>query len=225
MHEAIILVDSKSIVLRKNFHIIIMHFYFSILSKIYILQIVKRALIQKLCNILDFQGSFIGQCIYSADSIKRKQLGCSAPLFGIPTGSFIHNIELAPFLGARYCRAAGTYAKLVRLFNNKAFVRLPSGVEFWISDQCLATLGICKSFSRRFFLYSTAGTFRRLGWRPRTRGVAMNPVDHPHGGGEGKSSGGRPSVSRWGWLTKNNKQTRSRFKPALKFKRTKRKKK
>jgi len=161
-------------------------------------------------GILSYQPTFIGSLIGSFVTTSERpfSLGFSGILLNFKYGHYVHFIELKPFSGASVCKAPGTSAKVVRHINSEVLVRLPSGVERWFNDQCIATLGVISFSLSTFNKYITAGYMRRLGWRPHVRGVAMNPVDHPHGGGEGKTSGGRVSVSRWGWLTKNQKTTR-----------------
>jgi len=126
-------------------------------------------------------------------------------------GSFINNISLDPNKGGIYARSAGTYGILVQKnLNGKVRVKLPSKEEVLISENCLATLGVVSNVSHSDNHLRKAGQKRWLGRRPKVRGVAMNPVDHPHGGGEGKTSGGRPSVSIWGRLTKGKPTRRNK---------------
>lgn len=130
----------------------------------------------------------------------------------IPVGSLIHNIELMPNKGGQLIRSAGTFGKV--LYSNKekfVTVRLSSGEHRLIPLNCKATIGSVSNENWRYQNLKKAGRSRWLNKRPTVRGVAMNPVDHPHGGGEGKTSGGRPSVTPWGLITKGPK-TRSRKK-------------
>jgi len=130
----------------------------------------------------------------------------------IPVGCLIHNIELIPNNGGKLIRSAGTFAKIL-YSNQKNFVtvRLASGEHRLIPLQCKATIGSVSNENWRYIDIGKAGKSRWLNKRPTVRGVAMNPIDHPHGGGEGKTSGGRPSVTPWGFITKGPK-TRSRKK-------------
>ena len=130
----------------------------------------------------------------------------------IPVGTLIHNIELVPNKGGQLIRSAGTFAKI--LYSNKknfVTVRLASGEHRLIPLNCKATIGTLSNENWRYVNLKKAGRSRWLNKRPTVRGVAMNPVDHPHGGGEGKTSGGRPSVTPWGLITKGPK-TRSKKK-------------
>lgn len=134
------------------------------------------------------------------------------PLKSIPVGTIIHNIELKPQKGAQMVRSAGTYAQLVGRDSGYAQIKLASGELRMVLDSCLATIGAVSNPDKMNEVSSKAGRNRHLGKRPTVRGVVMNPVDHPHGGGEGKSSGGRHPVSPWGKKTRgpktrNNKAT------------------
>nr|YP_009163138.1 ribosomal protein L2 [Balamuthia mandrillaris]AKT94910.1 ribosomal protein L2 [Balamuthia mandrillaris] len=132
--------------------------------------------------------------------------GCAVPLINIPVGSFVHNIELSKLGGAQFSRAFGSYGRVMAKEAGGVVLKLKSGNFVKFGRYNFAVLG---SLAHKFFhkkIHYKAGFFRLKGWRPVVRGVAMNPVDHPHGGGEGKSGAGRPSVSRWGWLTKNVKK-------------------
>lgn len=138
--------------------------------------------------------------------------GNTLPLKSIPVGTIIHNIELKPQKGAQMVRSAGTYAQLVGRDSGYAQIKLASGELRMVLDTCLATIGAVSNPDKSNEVSSMAGRNRHLGKRPTVRGVVMNPVDHPHGGGEGKSSGGRHPVSPWGKKTRgpktrNNKAT------------------
>jgi len=138
--------------------------------------------------------------------------GNTLPLKSIPVGTIIHNIELKPQKGAQMVRSAGTYAQLVGRDSGYAQIKLASGELRMVLDTCLATIGAVSNPDKSNEVSSKAGRNRHLGKRPTVRGVVMNPVDHPHGGGEGKSSGGRHPVSPWGKKTRgpktrNNKAT------------------
>nr|QKO27827.1 ribosomal protein L2 [Pentastemona sumatrana] len=132
----------------------------------------------------------------------NSQVGNCIPLGDIRMGTWVHDIECNPGQGAKLARAAGTYAKIMLEPASQCLVRLPSGVEKLIDSRCRATIGIVSNPNHGARKLRKAGQSRWLGGRPIVRGVAMNPVDHPHGGGEGRTKGGRPSVSPWGKPTK-----------------------
>lgn len=139
-------------------------------------------------------------------------VGNCLPLLNIPIGTVIHNIELKRSRGGQLVRSAGGGAQLVAKEGNYAQVRLPSGEIRLVDIQCRATIGQVGNLEHENVSIGKAGRSRWLGRRPAVRGVAMNPVDHPHGGGEGKTSGGRHPVSPWGlptkgYKTRNNKRT------------------
>ena len=131
----------------------------------------------------------------------------------IPVGTVLHNIELSPGRGGQLCRSAGTYAQLVAKEGKYALLRLPSGEVRRVLASCIATVGQVGNISHENISLGKAGRNRWLGRRPQVRGVAMNPIDHPLGGGEGRSSGGRHPVSPWGMPAKGYK-TRDRKKPS-----------
>ena len=137
--------------------------------------------------------------------------GNALPMQRIPVGTVIHNIELYPGKGGQLCRAAGTYAQLVAKEGKHALLRLPSGEVRKVLVTCVATVGQVGNVHHESISLGKAGRNRWLGRRPKVRGVAMNPIDHPLGGGEGRSSGGRHPVSPWGMPAKGFK-TRSRTK-------------
>ncbi|MCI8650024.1 MAG: 50S ribosomal protein L2 [Anaerotruncus sp.] len=125
--------------------------------------------------------------------------GNALPMVNIPTGTFIHNIELYPGKGAQLARSAGVMAQLMAKENGYALVRLPSGELRNIPEICIATIGQVGNIDFENVNYGKAGRRRHMGWRPTVRGSVMNPCDHPHGGGEGKSPVGRPGpVTPWG---------------------------
>ena len=125
--------------------------------------------------------------------------GNSLPMASIPTGTFIHNIELYPGKGPQLARSAGVMAQLMAKENGYALVRLPSGELRNIPEICVATIGQVGNIDYENVNYGKAGRRRHMGWRPTVRGSVMNPCDHPHGGGEGKSPIGRPGpVTPWG---------------------------
>jgi large subunit ribosomal protein L2 len=138
--------------------------------------------------------------------------GNALPLRGIPVGTTIHNIELKRGKGGQMVRSAGAAAQLMAPEGDYAQVRLPSGETRKVFIDCYATIGQVGNIEHENLSIGKAGRSRWLGWKPHNRGVSMNPVDHPMGGGEGKTSGGRHPVSPWGWKTKgfktrNNKRT------------------
>jgi large subunit ribosomal protein L2 len=134
--------------------------------------------------------------------------GNAMPLRSMPVGTIIHNVELKPSKGGQMARSAGAYAQLVGRDAGYAQIRLGSGELRMVLDSCMATVGAVSNPDHMNESLGKAGRVRHMGFRPHVRGVAMNPVDHPHGGGEGKTSGGRHPVSPWGQPTKGRK-TRS----------------
>ncbi|MEM1103492.1 MAG: 50S ribosomal protein L2 [Pseudomonadota bacterium] len=134
--------------------------------------------------------------------------GNAMPLSAIPVGTIIHNIELKPEKGAQVARSAGAYAQLVGRDQGYAQLRLQSGELRMVLGACMATIGAVSNPDHSNVKLGKAGRKRHMGKRPQVRGVAMNPVDHPHGGGEGRTSGGRHPVTPWGKPTKGRK-TRS----------------
>jgi large subunit ribosomal protein L2 len=139
-------------------------------------------------------------------------LGNSLPLKNIPPGTVVHNIELRPGKGAQMARSAGSQAQLVSREGGIALLKLPSGEVRRVQVECMATIGAVGNSDHENVSLGKAGRTRWLGKTPHNRGVTMNPVDHPHGGGEGKTSGGRHPVTPWGqptrgFKTRNNKRT------------------
>jgi large subunit ribosomal protein L2 len=131
--------------------------------------------------------------------------GNAMPLRGMPIGTIIHNIELKPLKGGQIARSAGAYAQLVGRDAGYAQIRLNSGELRMVPDGCMATVGAVSNQDHMNEVLGKAGRSRHKGRRPHVRGVAMNPVDHPHGGGEGRTSGGRHPVTPWGKPTKGSK--------------------
>ena len=123
----------------------------------------------------------------------------------MPVGTIVHNVEMKPGKGGQIARSAGTYAQLVGRDAGYAQIRLGSGELRMVLDSCMATVGAVSNPDHSNTNMGKAGRNRWLGWRPSVRGVAMNPVDHPHGGGEGRTSGGRHPVTPWGKPTKGRK--------------------
>jgi large subunit ribosomal protein L2 len=131
--------------------------------------------------------------------------GNAMPLRSMPIGTIIHNVELKPLKGGQMARSAGGYAQLVGRDTGYAQIRLGSGELRMVMDSCMATVGAVSNPDHMNENLGKAGRSRHMGRRPHVRGVAMNPVDHPHGGGEGKTSGGRHPVTPWGVPTKGRK--------------------
>jgi len=139
-------------------------------------------------------------------------VGNALPLKNIPAGTVVHNIELKPGKGGQMARSAGAQAQLVSREGDIALLKLPSGEVRKVQVECMATVGQVGNVDHENESHGKAGKTRWLGKRPHNRGVSMNPVDHPHGGGEGKTSGGRHPVTPWGqptrgFKTRNNKRT------------------
>ena len=139
------------------------------------------------------------------------QVGNALPLSRIPLGSTVHNIELNPGGGGQMARSAGAEVQFQARAEGRAQLRLPSGETREVAEECFATIGQVGNLEHGSVVLGKAGRARWLGRRPKVRGVVMNPVDHPHGGGEGRSSGGRHPVTPWGKPTKGYK-TRKRNK-------------
>lgn len=150
----------------------------------------------------------------SADADPR--MGNTMPVVSIPLGSFIHNIELKPGKGAQIARSAGTSGQIIAKDENYTQVKMPSGEVRLIKNECKATIGTVSNPEHFNISLGKAGRNRWKGRRPHVRGVAMNPVDHPMGGGEGKTSGGGHPVSPWGLPAKGYK-TRKKKNPSNKF--------
>jgi len=136
--------------------------------------------------------------------------GNALPIEKIPTGLFVHNIELVRGRGGQMARSAGSYAQLMAKEGNHALLRLPSGEIRMVRRECYATIGQVSNLDHENISMGKAGRSRWLGRRPKVRGVAMNPIDHPLGGGEGRSSGGRHPVTPWGKPTKGYKTRRKK---------------
>ncbi|MDI6802286.1 MAG: 50S ribosomal protein L2 [Bacteroidota bacterium] len=158
--------------------------------------------------ILAPDGLKVGETIISGPTSEIKA-GNALPLSNIPVGSFIHNVELKPGKGGQIARSAGVSIQLMAKESDYVQVKLPSGEIRKIQAKCYATLGTVGNIEHENISLGKAGRSRWLGIRPQSRGVVMNPVDHPHGGGEGKSPQGNPHpVSPWGWHTKGKKTRR-----------------
>lgn len=136
--------------------------------------------------------------------------GNAMPMRNMPVGTIVHNIEMKPGKGGQLARAAGAYAQLVGKDSGYALLRLSSGEQRMVRAECMATVGAVSNPDNQNVKLGKAGRNRWRGRRPKVRGVAMNPVDHPHGGGEGKSSGGRHPVTPWGVPTKGKRTRRNK---------------
>ena len=157
-------------------------------------------------------GLKVGDTVVSGPSADIKP-GNALPLVNIPVGTFVHNVELYPGKGAQLARSAGNMAQLMAKENGLALLRLPSGELRNVPENCMATIGQVGNIDHENVKIGKAGRKRNMGWRPTVRGSVMNPNDHPHGGGEGKSPVGRPGpVTPWGKPAlgyKTRKNTRS----------------
>ena len=159
-------------------------------------------------------GLQVGQVLVSG-ATAAPEVGNAIPLKNLPLGSIIHNIELNPGQGASIARSAGAYAQLSARDGKYAIIKLPSGETRMILATCMATIGSVSNAEKANEVLGKAGRKRWLGRRPRVRGVAMNPVDHPMGGGEGRSSGGHPRSRKGllakGYKTRNKKKASDRY--------------
>ncbi len=155
-------------------------------------------------------GLTVGDTVMSGPNADIKP-GNALPIKEVPLGTLIHNIELRPGQGAKLVRSAGASAQLVAKESAYAQVKMPSGEVRLVRLSCMATIGQVGNVEHENISLGKAGRNRHFGWRPHVRGVAMNPIDHPLGGGEGRSSGGRPACSPWGKpegvRTRSNKRT------------------
>ncbi len=161
--------------------------------------------------ILAPEGLKVGAAVVRSDAADILP-GNALPLKAIPAGTMIHNLELRKGRGGQLVRSAGAAAQLVAKEADYAQVKLPSGEVRRVHVDCIATIGQVGNIDHKNVSFGKAGRKRWLGRRPHNRGVSMNPIDHPHGGGEGRTSGGRHPCSPWGWKTKglktrNNKRT------------------
>ena len=152
-----------------------------------------------------------GDRVISGERVDIKP-GNAMPMKNMPVGTVVHNVEMKADKGGQLARAGGTYAQLIGKDAGYALLRLSSGEQRMVRGECMASIGAVSNPDRQNIKLGKAGRSRWLGRRPKVRGVAMNPVDHPHGGGEGRSSGGRHPVTPWGVSTKgkrtrNNKRT------------------
>lgn len=155
--------------------------------------------------VLQPKGLNVGDKIMSAESGLDIKTGNAMKLMNIPVGTLVHNIELSPGHGGQIARSAGGYAQIMGRDGKYVSLRLPSGEMRYVLGECLATIGAVGNEDFSNIVIGKAGRSRHLGIRPQTRGSAMNPIDHPHGGGEGKTNSGRHPVSPWGMPTKGYK--------------------
>jgi large subunit ribosomal protein L2 len=165
----------------------------------------------ELAYILAPQRLKVGDRVVSGEKADIKP-GNAMPMKSIPVGTIIHNVEMKPGKGGQMARSAGSFVQLVGKDQGMALLRLTSGEQRLVQAECMATIGAVSNPDNQNTKLGKAGRKRWLGIRPTVRGVAMNPIDHPHGGGEGRTSGGRHPVTPWGQNTKgkrtrNNKRT------------------
>jgi large subunit ribosomal protein L2 len=157
-----------------------------------------------LAYILAPQRLKVGDTVVSGERVDVKP-GNAMPLKSMPVGTIVHNVELRAGKGGQMARAGGTFVQLVGRDSGYALLRLTSGEVRMVRGECMATVGAVSNPDQKNIVIAKAGRTRWLGRRPHVRGVAMNPIDHPHGGGEGRSSGGRHPVTPWGKPTKGKK--------------------
>ena len=150
-----------------------------------------------------------GDQIVSGERVDIKP-GNALPLRNVPVGTVVHNVELKPGGGGKLSRSAGSFVQLVGKEQGYALLRLSSGEVRKVSGECFATIGAVSNPDQQNVKIGKAGRNRWMGWRPSVRGTAMNPIDHPHGGGEGRTKGGRHPVTPWGKPTKGAKTRHNR---------------
>ncbi len=155
-------------------------------------------------------GLKVGDMVESGPKAPLK-IGNSLPLSDIPTGTMVHNVEMTSGKGGQAVRSAGTSAQVMAKEGNYVLMKMPSGEIRMVRKECISTIGQVGNRDHEIIVIGKAGRSRWLGRRPKVRGVAMNPVDHPMGGGEGKSSGGRHPVSPWGKPAKGGKTRRAKL--------------
>ncbi len=163
----------------------------------------------ELAYILAPQRLKVGDEVIAAERADVKP-GNAMPLKAVPVGTIVHNVELKPLKGGQMARAAGAYVQVVGRDTGFALLRLASGEVRMVPDTCMATIGAVSNPDNMNENWGKAGRSRWLGKQPSVRGVAMNPVDHPHGGGEGKTSGGRHPVTPWGKKTRGPKTRKTK---------------
>ncbi|HOJ62881.1 MAG TPA: 50S ribosomal protein L2 [Spirochaetota bacterium] len=155
----------------------------------------------------------VGSKIVSSKNNVEIEIGNATLLKNIPVGTIVHNVEMYPGKGGQIARSAGSFVQINGFENGKCIVKMPSGELRYINENCLATIGQVGNLDYAKINIGKAGKSRLRGIRPTVRGTAMNPIDHPHGGGEGRTKGGRHPVTPWGQPTKGYK-TRKKRKPS-----------
>jgi len=173
--------------------------------------------------ILQPKGLKVGDKIMAAEGGLDIKPGNAMKLKNIPVGTLVHNIEMNPGQGGKLARSAGTYAQIMGRDGKYVSLRLPSGEMRYILGECMATIGTIGNEDYANIVIGKAGRNRHRGIRPQTRGSAMNPVDHPHGGGEGKTNSGRHPVTPWGMPTKGFKTRKKKASDKLIISRRKKK--
>ncbi|WP_345985390.1 50S ribosomal protein L2 [Sulfurimonas sp. HSL-1656] len=160
--------------------------------------------------ILQPKGLTVGDAVAAAAEGLDIKPGNAMKLKSIPVGTTVHNVELKPGKGAQMVRSAGTSAQIMGRDGKYVSLRLPSGEMRYVLGECMATIGTVGNEEYSNIVFAKAGRTRHMGIRPQTRGSAMNPIDHPHGGGEGKTNSGRHPVTPWGKPTKGAKTRRKK---------------
>jgi large subunit ribosomal protein L2 len=163
----------------------------------------------ELAYILAPQRLAAGDTVVAGEHVDVKP-GNAMPMGNMPIGTIVHNIELKIGKGGQIARSAGTYAQIVGRDQDYVILRLNSAEQRLVHGRCMATVGAVSNPDHMNISIGKAGRTRWLGWRPHNRGVAMNPIDHPHGGGEGRTSGGRHPVTPWGFPTKGKKTRKNK---------------
>ena len=160
--------------------------------------------------IIQPKGLNVGDTVVAAESGLDIKAGNAMKLMNIPVGTVVHNVELKPGKGAQMVRSAGASAQIMGRDGKYVSLRLPSGEMRYVLGECMATIGTVGNEEYINIVLGKAGRTRHMGIRPQTRGSAMNPIDHPHGGGEGKTNSGRHPVTPWGKPTKGAKTRRKK---------------
>ncbi len=173
--------------------------------------------------ILQPKGLKVGDTVMAAEGGLDIKAGNAMKLKNIPVGTLVHNIEMNPGQGGKLARSAGGYAQIMGRDGKYVSLRLPSGEMRYILGECMATVGTVGNEEYANIVIGKAGRSRHMGIRPQTRGSAMNPIDHPHGGGEGKTNSGRHPVSPWGMPTKGFKTRKKKASDKLIISRRKKK--
>jgi len=155
------------------------------------------------------EGLRVGDTVFASVKAEAK-VGNSLPLANVPIGFFVHNVELYPRQGGKFARSAGTAVQLMAREGDRAILKMPSGEVRTVGTANWATIGTLSRADYRNMTWGKAGRTRNRGWRPSVRGMAMNPVDHPHGGGEGRSKSGSHPVTPWGKSCKGARTRKKR---------------